>query len=176
MRKLSSAVLCPAPITWSFCDVVFESMNVKPSISVVDSDGLRSLVARESGLFICTAGYEDRALKAAAVIGRPEDSRIRVIRLVDGDASNDEAFEVAQSILGQLQAEEIIQYSLRKIGDAGVHLQNSISSLLLSGRCSQLTILRVFILLRKSTILLRRSIARMWMTRACSIASPCLSR
>ncbi len=62
---------------------------MKPIVTELNDDSLKEEVRSNGGLLICTAGYEDRALNAATLIGRPKDSLVRVVRLVDGDAAND---------------------------------------------------------------------------------------
>jgi hypothetical protein len=105
-------------------------MIAKPTVTLVDDDALKKWVRAECGLFICTAGYEDRALKAAATIGRPTHAAVRVIRLIDGDAANDEAFAKAAVIFGSLQDSEVICYSVRRIADGGSELLAKISQIL----------------------------------------------
>ena len=94
-------------------------MNRIQSATPIPEAELRGRVESDGGLFVCCAGYEERALYAARVVGRPKINSFRVIRLTGGDAANDDAFSNAQITFGDLSAAEVIEYDLRHIAAAG---------------------------------------------------------
>ena len=103
---------------------------IKPAVEV-SGEALREEIGAYAGMFICCAGYEERALHSAKIVGRPNAARLFVIRLVGGDAANEAAFSAAQAHFGGLADEEVIDYDLARIPSAGQELNRVFSKVVL---------------------------------------------
>jgi hypothetical protein len=106
-------------------------MRVEPAAETAEH-AIRDRIAADSGIFICCAGYEERALHSARVVGRPKSGLLFVIRLIGGDAANDAAFAAAQRHFGVLAGNEVIDYDLGRIPAAGQELARAFSKVVLA--------------------------------------------
>jgi hypothetical protein len=100
---------------------------------LVAIDDLRTEIASDGGLFVCCAGYEERALYVARTLGRENIACLRVVRLVNGDAANDAAFKDAQEIFSGIGGEETVEYDLTRITAAASSLRQAFADLVLPG-------------------------------------------
>lgn len=99
----------------------------KHLVSKLSEDALRSLVNRGT-IWICCAGYEDRALAASEIIAGTAGLSFVVVKLNGGDTSNDEAFGKAVQMFKISDMESVFEYEVFACEKAGSELMSYLSA------------------------------------------------
>ena len=80
----------------------------------VSDDHLRERVHSRMNIWICCAGFEDRALAASRIVASPKkrEFEVLIVRLMGSTSRNDEAFSEAMGLLGVSDGRYVFEYEV----------------------------------------------------------------